>query len=174
LLVAAAVIGCKQQQQTQWGAGSGGQQPVVAPPPMVKGPEEIKQLEGLARANPKNAGAWITLGNAQMDAQRYADAIIAYQRALELDPNNVDVRVDLGTCYRGVGQSERAIEEYQKAIKINPRHPNAYLNSGVVYAYDLRRPKDALRSFERYLEVFPQAPNAEAVREEIRKLKAAG
>ena len=170
LLVVAVVAGCKQQQ-AQWGSGQSGQRPVVVPSPTVKSPEEIRQLETLARANPKNANAWIALGNSQMDAQRYADAIISYQRSLDLDPKNVDVRVDMGTCYRGVGQSERAIEEYQKAIKVNPRHPNAHLNMGVVYAYDLNRPKDALRSFERYLEVFPQAPNAEAIREEIRKLK---
>jgi tetratricopeptide (TPR) repeat protein len=170
LVIVAAVAGCKQQQ-AQWGSGQTGQRPVVAPPPFVKSAEEVRQLETLARANPKNANAWIALGNAQMDAQRYADAIISYQQALDLDPKNVDVRVDMGTCYRGVGQPERSIEEYQKAIKINPRHPNAHLNMGVVYAYDLNRPKDALRSYERYLEVFPQAPNAEAVRAEIRKLK---
>ena len=172
LLVALAAVGCKQQQ-AQWGSGQAGQRPVVAPPPMTKSPEEIRQLESLAQANPKNANAWIALGNAQMDAQRYAEAILSYQRSLDIDPNNVDVRVDMGTCYRGVGQSERAGEEYQKASKINPRHPNAHLNAGVVLAYDLNRPKDALKSFERYLEVFPQAPNAEAIREEIRKIKAA-
>jgi len=166
-----AFTGCKQQQ-AQWGSGQTGQRPVVAPPPMVKSTEEIRQLESLAQANPKNANAWLALGNAQMDAQRYAEAIISYQRVLELDPKNVDVRVDMGTCYRGIGQSERAIEEYQKAIKINPRHPNAYMNTGVVYAYDLRRPKEAIQAFERYLEVYPQAPNAEAIRQEIRQLKA--
>lgn len=170
MLLIAALAGCKQQQ-AQWGSGQAGQRPVVAPPPMIKSPEEIRQLESIAQANPKNVNAWIALGNSQMDAQRYAEAILSYQRSLDLDPKNVDVRVDMGTCYRGVGQPERAIEEYQKAIKINPRHPNAYLNSGVVYAYDLKRPADALRAFERYLEVYPQAPNAEAIRQEIRKLK---
>jgi tetratricopeptide (TPR) repeat protein len=169
-LLVIAFTGCKQQQ-AQWGTGQTGQRPVVAPALAVKSPEEIGQLESLAQANPKNVNAWIALGNAQMDAQQYAVAIISYQRALDLDPKNVDVRVDMGTCYRGIGQSDRAIEEYRKALKINPRHPNAYLNTGVVYAYDLHRPKDALRAFERYLEIYPQAPNAEAVREEIRKLK---
>lgn len=173
LLIAAVLTGCKQQQQSQWGSGQAGQRPVVAPPPMTKSPEEIRRLESIAQANPKNANAWIALGNSQMDAQRYADAVLSYQRALDIDPKNVDVRVDMGTCYRGVGDSLRAIEEYQKAIKINPRHPNAHMNSGVVYAYDLNKPAEAVRSFERYLEVFPQAPNAEAIRQEIRKWSTA-
>ncbi len=173
LLTAAALMGCKQQEQARWGSGQAGQRPVVAPPAVIKSPEEIRRLEAIARANPKNANAWTALGNAQMDAQRYAEAIISYQRSLDIDPKNVDVRVDMGTCYRGVGDSERAIEEYQKAIQINPRHPNAHMNSGVVFAYDLNRPKDAVRSFERYLEVFPQAPNAEQIRQEIRKFQQA-
>lgn len=171
LIVVAVSTGCKQQQQSQWGQGQAGQNPVVAPPPMVKNPAEIQQLESLAKANPKNVAAWIALGNAQMDAQRFADAIIAYQRALDLDPKNVDVRVDMGTCYRAVGQPEKAIEEYKKASKIDPRHAMAQMNAGVVYAYDLGKRPEATKAFERYLELAPAAPNADQIRDELRKLK---
>jgi cytochrome c-type biogenesis protein CcmH/NrfG len=173
-VIAAIVAGCKQQQQqTQWGQGQAGQNQVVVPPAVVKNPAEIQQLETLAKANPKNVNAWIALGNAQMDAQRFAEAIIAYQRALDLDPKNVDVRVDMGTCYRGVGQPERAIEEYKKAAQVDPKHPMARMNAGVVYAYDLGRKDEAIKSFEKYLELSPAAPNADQIRDQIRKLKAA-
>jgi tetratricopeptide (TPR) repeat protein len=171
VLVAAVFVGCKQQQQSQWSQGQAGQNQVVAPPAMVKNPAEIQQLEAIAKANAGNANAWIALGNAQMDAQRFAEAIISYQRALDLDPKNVDVRVDMGTCYRGVGQPQKAIEEYQKASKINPRHPMAQMNAGVVYAYDLGKKAEAIKSFEKYLELAPNAPNAEDIRGEIQKLK---
>lgn len=171
LVIAALFAGCKQQQQSQWGSGAAGQRSVVAPPPSVQSPDQIRQLEALAQANPKSADAWIVLGNAQMDAQRYAEAILSYQRALDLDPKNTNVRVDMGTCYRGVGQSERALEEYQKALKIDPRHPNGNMNSGVVLAYDLNRPKEAIKFFEKYLQVAPTAPNAEAIRQEIQKFR---
>lgn len=171
VLVAVALAGCKQQQQAQWGQGQAGQNQVVAPPAMVKNPAEIQQLEAIAKANAGNANAWIALGNAQMDAQRFAEAIISYQRALDLDPKNVDVLVDMGTCYRGVGQPEKAIEEYKKASKIDPRHPMAQMNAGVVYAYDLGRKAEALKSFEKYLELAPNAPNAADIRGEIQKLK---
>jgi len=83
----------------------------------------------------------------------------------------VDVRVDMGTCYRGVGQPEKAIEEYKKGMQYNPRHPMAYMNSGVVYAYDLGRKAEAIKSFEKYLELAPNAPNAADIRKEIQKLK---
>jgi len=173
LLVAAAVVsGCKQQQ-AQWSQGQAGQNQVVAPPASIKSPQEVQQLESLAKANPNNVNAWIALGNAQMDAQRFAEAIIAYQRALELDPKNVDVRVDMGTCYRGVHQPEKAVEEYRKAMKIDPRHPMAHMNAGVVLAFDLGRKAEAVKEFEKYVELAPNAPNAADIRQEIQKLKAA-
>ena len=173
LLVAAAVVaGCKQQQQAQWSQGQAGQKQVVVPPAMIKSPQEIQQLESLAKANPRNADAWTALGNAQMDAQRFAEAIISDQRSLELDPKNVNVRVDMGTCYRGVGQPEKAIEEYRKSMKIDPRHPMARMNAGVVLAYDLGRSAEAVKEFEKYLELAPNAPNAADIRQEIQKYKA--
>lgn len=170
IAIVAALGGCKQQS-SQWDQGSGQGNPVVAPPSSIKSPEEVRQLENLARQNPGNVNAWIALGNATMDAQRFADAIIAYQRALELDPKNVDVRVDMGTCYRGVGQPEKALEEYRRALKINPKHPNANRNSGVVLAYDLNRKAEGIKAFEKYLEVAPGAPNAAEVRQTIEELK---
>jgi tetratricopeptide (TPR) repeat protein len=173
LLVAVAVVsGCKQQQQAQWSQGQAGQKQVVAPPPMVKSPQEIQQLESLAKANPRNADAWTALGNAQMDAQRFAEAIISYQRSLDIDPKNVDVRVDMGTCYRGVNQPEKAVEEYRKGMKIDPRHAMARMNAGVVLAHDLGRKAEAVKEFEKYLELAPNAPNAADIRQEIQNLKA--
>ncbi len=164
------VAGCKQQQ-AQWSQGQGGQQVVVAPA-AVKSPDELRQLEALAKGNPKNKDAWIALGNAQMDAQRYAEAILSYQRVLDLDPKNVDVRVDMGTCYRGVGQPERALQEYQAALKINARHANAYRNTGVVLANDLHRNAEAAKAFQKYLEIAPDAPDAGQIQAEIQSLKA--
>ena len=85
LLVAFTVItvlaGCQQQQSSQWGQGSGQSNPVVAPPSAVRTPDEIRNLEAIAKQNPKNANAWIALGNVQMDAQRFAEAVASYERA---------------------------------------------------------------------------------------------
>ena len=171
LFIAAVVSGC-QQQQGQWGSGKAGQgqSPVVAPPAAVMDTGQIRQLESIAKANPKNAAAWTAWGNALMDAQRFSEAIIAYQRSLELEPNNADVRVDMGTCYHAVGQSDKALEEFGKAIKTSPSHPNAYRNAGVVNA-TLGRRAEALKFFEKYLQIVPSGPEAEQIRREVQNLK---
>ena len=163
------LAGCKQQQQKQTMDG-----PVAYPggAPMIS-PDQVRTLEGLAKANPKNVDGWIALGNALMDTQRFGEAVDAYQKALAIDPKNVDVRVDMGTCYRGIRQFDKALAEFRKAMKINPNHLNAHRNSGVVLAVDLNRKAEAIKEFEKYLELAPDAPDAMQLRQSVKELKAA-
>jgi cytochrome c-type biogenesis protein CcmH/NrfG len=157
----------------------------AAPPPMpLITPDQIRSLENTARMAPKNAGAWIALGNALFDMNRCftkegphqiapcAEAANAYQKALELDPKNVNVLVDRGVCLWASGQPEKALAEYRKAMKLDPRHPHAHMNAAVALSTDLNRPAEAAKEFEKYLELAPNAPNADAIRQTIIELKA--
>ncbi|HYA12698.1 MAG TPA: tetratricopeptide repeat protein [Thermodesulfovibrionales bacterium] len=139
----------------------------------VQGENEIALLQDIVRKDPKNVGAWIKLGNILMDTHRFQGAIDAYQKAIEMDPKNVDVRVDMGTCYRNTGRPDRAVEEYRKALAINPRHLNAHRNLGIVLAFDLGDKKQAIKEFEEYLRLSPNAPDADQLRQETARLKAA-
>jgi tetratricopeptide (TPR) repeat protein len=146
-------------------------------PPSSAGPfqqrAEIPLLQDLVRKDPKNLNAWIRLGNNLMDSYRFSEAAEAYQKALELDPKNVDVRIDMGTCYRNVGRPEKAIEEYRKAIALNPNHVNAHRNLGIVLAFDIGDKKQAVKELEEYLRLAPNAPDANQMRQEIARLRAA-
>jgi len=133
--------------------------------------DKIPQLQELVRQDPKNLNAWIGLGNSLMDSGRFTEAVDAYQKALELDPKNTDIRVDMGTCYRSAGQPDRAAEEYKKAIASNPGHPNAHRNLGIVLAFDLKNKREAIREFEEYLRVAPNAPDAQNIFQLIAELK---
>jgi tetratricopeptide (TPR) repeat protein len=145
--------------------------------PLPSGPiqaqDEIGLLQGIVKQDPKNVSAWIELGNMLMDSSRFQEAINAYQKALELDPKNVDVRVDMGTCYRGIRRFDRAVEEYRKAIAINLRHLNAHRNLGTVLLFDLGNKKQGIKELEEYLSLSPNAPDANQIRQEITRLKAA-
>jgi len=133
---------------------------------------EIKLLQDVVRQDPENLNAWIKLGNILMDTSRFHEAIDAYQKALELDKNNVDVMVDMGTCYRRIGRPDRAVEEYRKAIAINPRHLYAHRNLGVVFAFDLGNKEEAIKEFEEYLGLSPNAPDARQIKQTLASLKA--
>lgn len=138
----------------------------------IQAQDDVKMLQEVVKTDPKNVNAWIKLGNIFMDTSRFNEAIEAYQKALELDPKNVDVRVDMGTCYRNSGRSDMAVKEYRKALEIDPRHINGHKNLGVVLAFDLKDNAQAVREFEKALELAPNAPDAERIKQEIQRLKA--
>jgi len=133
--------------------------------------DKILQLQESVRQDPTKLNAWTELGNSLMDAGRFPEAVDAYQKALEIDPKNNDVRVDMGTCYRSAGQPNRAAEEYKKAIALNPGHPNAHRNLGIVLAFDFKNKREAIREFEEYLRVAPNAPDAQKISQLIADLK---
>lgn len=141
------------------------------PASLQRADDDIRLLREALKDDPGNLAAWIKLGNTLMDSGRNRDAADAYEKALAIDPKNVDVRVDMGTCYRNSGRPEKAVEAYRKAIEINPRHINAHRNLGVVLAYDLGDRAGAVREFEEYLKLYPSAPDAQQVRQDIEALK---
>ncbi len=167
LLLALAVVSCQKKEepapQSQFPAG-----------PVQSGPlqNETVMLKDVLKNDPKNLGAWIKLGNTLMDAGRFGEAVDAYQKALALDPKNVDVRVDMGTCYKNSGRPDMAVKEYRKAIELDPRHLNAHRNLGVVLANELKDKAGAVKEFEKYLELAPNAPDAATIRSIIQQLKA--
>lgn len=167
LLLIFAAAGCqkKEEPKQQYEFPSG-------PPGTVQSMDQAKMLKEALAKDPKNVNGWINLGNMMMDTSRFSEAIDAYEKALALDPKNVDVRVDLGTCYRNTGKPDMAIKEYLKALEVNPRHMNALKNMGIVYAYDLRDNKEAVKTFEKALAIAPNDPDAERMKQEIQKLKA--
>ncbi len=164
-LLMAVIIGtgCQQKEEPK------GQMPGGS----IRTQEDIAALQEAVRKDPKNLNAWVNLGNILMDTSRFDEAINAYQKALDMDPKNVDVRVDMGTCYRRTGKPDVAVSEYRKALEINPNHPMALRNLGVVLEYDLKDNKQAIQTFEKYLQVAPNAQDAGNVKEEIEKMRAA-
>ncbi len=156
--------GCQQQKEEpqskpQFPAG-----PILAP-------DTLRLAQEAVKVDPKNVNAWIQLGNMLMDSSRFNEAVDAYQKALELDPKNVDVRVDMGTCYRNSGKADMALKEYRKAVELNPNHAFAHLNLAVVLGSDFKDKAQAIKEYEKYLQLVPNAQNAAQVRQQIQNLK---
>ncbi len=139
--------------------------------PPLQSQDTLKRAQEMVKNDPSNVNAWIQLGNISMDTSRFNEAIEAYQKALNIDPRNVDVRVDMGTCYRNIGKPDVAVKEYRKALEINPNHPNGHKNLAIVLAYDLKDNLQAAKEFERYVQLVPNAPDAEKARQEMQRLR---
>lgn len=174
LLFACQKDDSKPQYQFPSGGGAASGGPVGGGPVQVgtlQNQDELKLLQEAVAKDPKNVQLWIRLGNLSMDGGRFQEAIDAYQEALKFDPKNADVRVDMGTCYRSAGKPDVAVKEYRKALEVNANHLNAHKNLGVVLAYDLGDKVQAVREFEKVLQIAPNAPDAVQIQQEIQKLK---
>lgn len=122
--------------------------------------------------NPNDLQALVGLGNLYFDTKQYQLAINTYQRALEIQPNNTNIRTDLGTSYFNLGMNDAAIREFQEVLKIDPNHPNAHFNLGIVFWRGKNEPQNALKEFEKYLELCPEGPSAEDTKQNIAQIKA--
>lgn len=115
----------------------------------------IESLKAQLQKNPDNGNAWIQLGNAYFDSDRYQLSIEAYTKALKIYPNNANVITDMGVMYRRSGQPEKAIEAFDRAIAADPKHETSRMNKGIVLLYDMNDTKRAVAAWEGLLEINP-------------------
>jgi tetratricopeptide (TPR) repeat protein len=79
------------------------------------------------------AWAYNNRGNAYKDKGDLAQALVDFDKSIELDPKNVDAYNNRGTTYSDKGDLDNALADYNKAIEINPQFAAAYNNRGAVY-----------------------------------------
>ncbi len=70
--------------------------------------------------------AYKGLGNSYIQLLKDADAVTAYQRALEIEPLDSGTRFNLGVALQRTGEVDAAIVEYQKVIEQDPTYSLPY------------------------------------------------
>src|SRR6266545_2254903 len=71
----------------------------------------------------KRADAWIYLGQAQVVAKRYKDAIAALEKAGAVAPNNMQVETLLAWAYFGLKDSKNFVDHGRKAKALGQKEP---------------------------------------------------
>ncbi|MEM3581535.1 MAG: tetratricopeptide repeat protein [Candidatus Bathyarchaeia archaeon] len=74
-------------------------------------------------------------------------------------------------AFTSEGNFERAIEEYKKALKLQPFFPALYKALALNYA-QLKDYKQAIRNMQIYLDLYPDAPDSRAAKDEIYRWEA--
>lgn len=133
--------------------------------------ETIAELKTILEKDPKNLQALIALGNLYYDGQKFEEAIAYYKKALEIDPKISAVWTDMGTMYHQLGKVDSSITCYQKAIDLDSKNKSAWFNLGLVYAYDKKEEKKALWAWKRFLELSPDDPHVQVIKDEMEKLE---
>jgi cytochrome c-type biogenesis protein CcmH/NrfG len=133
----------------------------------------VQQLKTAIEANPKNAGTYTQLGNVYFDAQRFADAISAYEQSLKINPNDPDVSTDLGVSYYYTNRADEALVQFDRSLAIDPKHTKTLLNKGIVLAFGKEDLRAAADEWKKVVELAPNSPEGEAARRALEGVAAA-
>jgi len=82
---------------------------------------------------PKNEEAWVSLAQAQLQLQKFKEAINSLQQSLEIYPANGSALLLLGLADAQTGDLESAIGYLNESLKENPNNPQAYYYLAFIY-----------------------------------------
>ena len=98
----------------------------------------------------------LALGLALSKVGRIDEAILEFQKGIQLNPQGGEAYLNLGTIFQSQGRLDEAIEAYQKALVLMPHRvaAEAHNNLAVVYT-EQGRMEDALREIQLSLKERP-------------------
>jgi TPR repeat protein len=142
--------------------------------PSIDSAAMIKHMEEMAAQNPKDADLDLKLADFLYDQEQYSQAVVWYERALELDPKNVNARTDLGTAYFYIGRPQDALREYDRSLEIDPKHQSTLLNIIVVNLEGTHDLAAAQKAWDRLYKLNPNHPALAGLKEQIDKAMTSG
>ena len=86
---------------------------------------------------------------------KYAESIVDFTKAIEIDPKYVYGYDNRGSSYRVQGKYAEAIVDYTKAIEIDPKCVYAYNNRGISYE-DQGKYAEAIVDYTKAIEIDPK------------------
>jgi protein O-mannosyl-transferase len=106
-----------------------------------------------------NIFAHNNMGNLLAKNQRVNEAILQYQKALEINPRSAITHNNLGNVYASRGKLKEAAAEYRLALKYRENYAQAHNNLGNVLAWCEHR-DDAIAEYQKALEIDPDYAEA--------------
>jgi len=141
------------------GASPDGGARVDAGAPTVKRPAPVRDFD-----------YYMTQGDRNRDRERSAAALEAYAQAAELEPARAEPYAGRGMAFLDMGDTRQAETEFRQALKFNPRYGEAIIGLAETYRTQGKK-AEAIRYYERYLEILPNGPEASVARSAIERLK---
>jgi tetratricopeptide (TPR) repeat protein len=130
----------------------------------------VEVFEQAQKLRPQHSWAYVGLGLALNNKQDYRAAAQHLEKAVELEPNSVNAQFQLGQAAFKLGDHDRAIKCFEQVIALDPKfNPLAYKTLASIHVTK-KDPQAAARALESYLAQFPDAADAEKVKQILTKL----
>lgn len=122
-----------------------------------------------AKGNVEVAKIYATLGDIYMRRDDLKKAESYFKKSIDISPDDHALAYNVAEILFAAGKTDDAIKYYDLAIQINPQWAKSYMQRGYAYLNkgDIKK---AIESFKKYLELAPDAPEADGVREVIKSL----
>ncbi|MBC7931167.1 MAG: tetratricopeptide repeat protein [Rubrivivax sp.] len=121
--------------------------------------EAIRSYSQAIGISPRNAEAYIGIGDAYMRAGKYKEGFVAYQQAVRVAPWNADAHYSLGAAHNDMAQYGDAFKPFVEAIRLDPDFAEAYFGIGYAYQW-LQNYKDALGYLKQAVRLKPDYAEA--------------
>ena len=124
----------------------------------------VVEYQAALQLNPRMAKAWFNLGLIYSIKNTPTRARDAYEHAVEIQPDMVAARYNLALLLREARNLQAAIAQLLEVLRLKPDYAGAYYTLGYIYADDPKATEQARSAYTKFLELAPDAPNAEYVR----------
>lgn len=134
--------------------------------------EAEKYLNECLKLDPKHPDAWLNLGVTTMRRQKWEEAIQIFDKLAKMHPGSFMAFRNAGNCYARLEKFKEAAICFEHALKIFPDFNDAKIDLGIV-CFAGRRIDIAEKILNEALQKDPHSLRAQAVLDDIKKLKAA-
>ncbi len=100
--------------------------------PLVKRAFDAK-IETMKDTDSQDPDHYFNLGNLLVEQQNYAEALVHFKRAVELNQSYIGAMINAGNCYYMMRDYDNAITAFQEALTIDPNHRVAFRNLSHLY-----------------------------------------
>jgi cytochrome c-type biogenesis protein CcmH/NrfG len=128
-------------------------------------------LEAKIKENPKDFDSIVEMADMNFDQKNYDDAINLYKKALQIRPDALNVRTEMGTALFYQRHFDEALAAFKESLRTNPNDAQTLFNIGVVMLHGKNDPQAALQYWQHMVDANPNHPQAEFVKEQIKKIK---
>ncbi len=132
--------------------------------------EAVEIYNEVIAKNPRSAEAYNWRGMAYEDLGQLDQALADFNKAIEISPDYADAYNNRGEIYRKKNTIPQAFADYRKAAELDKNFAEAHFNMGLMNEI---QKKDALaiREYENYLKLKPDAADKQQILEKIEALK---
>ena len=117
----------------------------------------VSMLENQVASSPRDAQAYLRLGVAYRHVERFDEALQVFEQAVSLSELPYVARNEIGILHRAQGNFEQAERVYLSILGEAPDFFDAHFNLGILYDLYLRRPLEAQKHYQAYINNAPEA-----------------